>query len=122
MITGHHFFDMAQHKIHDTAFNRAEHVAHFGNNDIFHLCARQYQFQRIGKIFQYDDGASPTVVQLVLQFARRVQRIGIHHHQARFQNAEHGNRILQDIRHHDGHTFAARELQHVLQIRCNLVG
>ena len=116
MITRHHFFDMAQHKIHNAAFNRAEHVAHFGNNDVFHLCARQYQFQRIGKIFQYNDGAGPAVVQLVFQFTRRVQRIGIHHHQARFQNAEHSNRILQDIRHHDGHTFAARELQHVLQI------
>ena len=122
MIAGHGFFDVAQHKVHQRAFDCAKHFAHAGEDDVFDLRARQYQFQRVGKIFQHDDGACAAVVKLVFQFARGVKRVGVHYHQACFQDAKHGDGVLQQVGHHHGNALAARQFEHVLQIGGEVVG
>ena len=35
VVSGHHFFDMAQHKIHQHAFDTAKHLADVGDDDVF---------------------------------------------------------------------------------------
>ena len=83
---------------------------------MFDLRARQHQFQRVGKIFQNDDGGCAAVFKLVFQFARGIERVGIDDDHACLQGAEQGDRILQQVGHHDGDALAARQLQDVLQI------
>lgn len=104
-------------KIDQRTFKQPEHFADGGDDDVFDLRARQHQLQRVGEIFQNDDGGRTAVFQLMLQLARRIERIGVHRHQTCLQNTEKGNRILQYVRHHNGNTFAARQLEDVLQIR-----
>jgi hypothetical protein len=52
----------------------------------------------------------------MLQFAWRVQRVDIHHHIARTQGTENTDRILQHIRHHQGHAGPQRQLENRLQV------
>jgi hypothetical protein len=52
---------------------------------------------------------SAAVLELVLQFARRVQRIDVHHHQTRTQDGGDGGRILRHVGHH--HRDAVARLQ-----------
>ena len=72
--------------------------------------------QRVGKIFQNNDGGRAAVFQLMLQLARGVERIGVYRHQPRLQDAEKRNRVLQQVGQHNRHALAARQLQDVLQI------
>ena len=51
--------------------------------------------------------SAPAVGELKFQFARFVQRVDVHHRAAGAQNAGDRNRILQNIRHHDGDAGAA---------------
>ena len=115
-VFGHHFFDFAQHEIHQRAFEEAEHFSDRSDDDVFDLRARQHQLQRVGKIFQNDDGGRAAVFQLMLQLARGVERIGVHRHQPRLQDAKKCNRVLQQVGQHNRHALAALQLQNVLQI------
>ena len=67
---------------------------------MLHLCFCDDFFERNRKVFEDDNRDRTAVVQLVLQFARRVQRIHIDNHEARAQHGENGHGILQDIGHH----------------------
>ena len=87
---------------------------------MFDLCTRQHQLQRIGKVLQHDNRCRTAVFQLMFQLARRIKRIRIHCHQTCLQNTEKRNRILQNVRHHNRHTLAARQFQYVLQVRCKI--
>jgi hypothetical protein len=51
----------------------------------------------------------------VLELARRVQRIDVHHDHARAQDAEQRDRVLQQVRHHDGDALALRHAGQALQ-------
>ena len=115
-VFGHHFFHFAQDEIYQRTFEEAEHFPDRGDDDVFDLSARQHQFQRVGKIFQNDDGGRAAVFQLMLQLARGVERIGVYRHQPRLQDAEKRNRVLQQVGQHNRHALAARQLQDVLQI------
>ena len=72
----------------------------------------------MGEVLQDDDGFGARILELVLQFARRVEWIAVNNDIAGTQRTEHGDRILQHVRHHDRHTRALRKFQHRLQIRC----
>ena len=113
----HHFFHFADDKVQQRALNHAEHLADRRDNHMFDLRTRQHQLQRIGKVLQHDNRGRTAVFQLMLQLARRIKRIGIHCHQTCLQNTEKRNRILQNVRHHNRHTLAARQFQYVLQVR-----
>ena len=49
------------------------------------------------------------VLQLVLEFARRVQRVDVDHHVARAQDRRHRHRVLRHVGHHDRDAVAARQ-------------
>jgi hypothetical protein len=76
---------------------------------------------RVGKVFQDDNGLGARVDQLVLQLARRVQRIDVDDHVAGAQHGRHGDRILQHVRQHDGdaraffHAAALQPCAHLLR-------
>ena len=119
-VVRHLFAHAAQHEINQSAFEKTEHIADAGNDNVFDLGARQHHFQRIGKVFQHHDGGGAAVFELVFEFARGVERVGIDHHQPGLQDAEYRNRVLQQIGHHHRHPLAARQLEHVLQIGCEI--
>jgi len=78
-IRRHHFFHMAHNQVHQAAFEEAEQIAHRGEDDVFHIGFGHHFGQRVGKVFQHQDGGGAAVFQLVLQFARGVERVDVHH-------------------------------------------
>ena len=80
VVSRHHFFDVAQHKIHQRAFDTAKHLADVGDDDVFNGRVFQYQAQCVGKVFQHHNGGGTAIDQLVFQFARRIQWVDVCHH------------------------------------------
>ena len=69
----------------------------------------------LGEVLENDDGLGAGVLQLVLQLARRVQRIDVHHGHAGAQDAEQRHRVLQQVRRHDGDALALGHARQSLQ-------
>ena len=65
------------------------------------------------------DGAA--VGKLMLHLRRRVERVGVDHHQPRLQAAKHRHRIGQAVRHLQRHAIAVREAGDLAQIHGELV-
>jgi hypothetical protein len=67
--------------------------------------------QRGGKVLDDDDGLGAGVLELVLQLARRVQRVDVDHHKACAQHSGHHHGVLGHVGHHDGHAVALDQAQ-----------
>ena len=89
---------------------------------MFHIGFGHHFGQRVGEVFQHQDGGGAAVFQLVLQFARGIERVYVHHDAAGLQNAEYGHGGLQQVGQHHGHARAFFQLEHVLQIGGELLG
>ncbi len=100
-----HLFHAAHDQIDDVALE-TEHIAHGSDEDIGHIDRWQCLFNRGGEVFQHDERLCAGIVQLVFKFARRIERIDVHDHETGPQNCGKGNRILKDVRHHDGDAVA----------------
>ena len=105
----HHLLDVPHHGIDQRAFQRAEHVAHAGDHHVFHVGRRQRLLQHQGEILQHDDDFGAAILELEFQLARFVQRVDVYAGHAGAQDAGDRHRVLQHVRHHDGHADAARE-------------
>jgi len=70
---------------------------------------RLHLLQHRSEILEDDDHFRARVLELMLELARGVERIHVHHHAAGAQRAEHGDRVLQAVRHHDRHARALGE-------------
>ncbi|CCK02935.1 hypothetical protein BN129_1519 [Cronobacter sakazakii 701] len=115
VILRHQAFHVLHHKVHQRAFGGGELIAHARQNDVFHLGLIDHFFQRVRKVRNDDDGAGTAVVQLMLQLARRVERVDVHDDHSGAQNAEQRHRILQEIWHHQRHAIAFLQAQALLQ-------
>ena len=104
----HHFFHMAQHKIDQQTLD-AKHVAKRSQYHLLDGGARDDLFQYMGKIFEYHNGFSARVLELMLEFSRRIKRIDVDHDIAGPQRAEYAHRILQAVWHHQGDARTTRE-------------
>jgi hypothetical protein len=69
----------------------------------------------VSEVLQDDDGGGARVRELMLQLARGIQRVGVHHGESGTQGAVRGHGILQDIGHHDGDPVALPKAATVLQ-------
>ena len=76
---------------------------------------RQHLLQHVREILDDDDAFRAGVLQLMFEFARRIQGIGVDHHHAGAQYPEQGDRILQDVGHHQGDPVAGEESGFLLQ-------
>nr|GEU28155.1 hypothetical protein [Tanacetum cinerariifolium] len=108
-VRRHHLLDLAHHQIDDRAFDQAQHVAHGGHHHVLDAGIGQHLLQGDGKIFQHDDRFRAGIDQLVLQLAGRVQRVDVDHRVTGAQHGRHRHRVLQHVRHHDGHARARRQ-------------
>ena len=97
---------VAQHKVHHRAAHPAQALAHAGEDDVLHLGLRQAGLHRVGKVFHHHQRPGARVIELVLQLARGVERIDIHHHHARAQHGGHRFGVLGHVGHHHRHAVA----------------
>jgi hypothetical protein len=112
----HHLLHVLDDQIGQQRLGGGEHVADLSRDHRRHLRPGEYTLQRIRKILQHQDRCGAGVVQLVLEFARGVQRVGIDHGEAGAQRAEQRHRILQQIGQHDRYAVSLAETEFVLQI------
>ena len=103
----HHLLHLAHHHVDDGALGEAQQIAHAGQHDVLHRRLGQHLLQGLGEVLDDDDGLGAGVLELVLELARRVERIDVHHDVAGAQDAGEAHRILQHVRHHDGDAIAA---------------
>ena len=69
-----------------------------------------------------DQADRAAVGELMHHFRGGVERIGVGHHQAGLQRAEHRDRIRQAIRHLDRDAIAGLEAGHLAQVDGELIG
>ena len=114
---GHHLLHLLHHEIDDPALGHGQHVAELGGDHMLHLGFRDHLLQGVGEVFDDHDGLGAGVLQLVLELARRVQRIDVDHRHASAQDADQRDRILHQIRAHDGNALALGHSGQALQER-----
>ncbi len=108
--------DVAHDRIDDEPFGAAQLVAGAGDDDDFDRRPVNRLFERAGEVLQNDDRLGARIGELMLELARRVQRVAVDDDVARAQRAEGGDRILQHVRHHQRDAGAARQARNILQI------
>ncbi len=102
----HHLLHAPHDEVHQRALH-AHQIAHCGDNDVLDRRVAHDRLQRDSEVFEQDDRFRATVLELVLELPRGVERIHIHHHVARAQDRRNRDRILQHVRHHDRNARAA---------------
>ena len=110
----HHLLDAANHEIDDQALE-AEHVAHGGDDHVLDRRLGDHLLNGAGKVFQHHDRFGAGILELMLEFARGVERIDVHHRKAGAQHRGGRHRILQHVGHHHGDARALLQAL-VLQI------
>jgi hypothetical protein len=111
----YHLFHVLDHQVGQQPLQRRQQIADLGRDHGAHLRVADHLLQRVCKIFQHHNGAHIGVFQLVLQLARGVERVHIHHHHAGAQHTEQGHRVLQQVGHHQRDAVAALQLGRLLQ-------
>ena len=105
------FFTLRRTKLTIAPHGRAEHVADGSQDDLLRRDRIEHLLQRRRELLEDDDGPGARILQLVLELARRVQRIDVDDDHARAQDAGDDDRVLGDVGHHDGDALAGRQAQ-----------
>ena len=77
-----------------------------GHDQLLDLGLRLRGLDRLVEVGHHEHDFDARVVGLVLDLRRGIERIGGHHHAARFQDAEVGHHKLRRVRHEDPHAVA----------------
>ena len=99
----HQLLDVANDEVDQRALQAAEHFAHRRHDDMPDRGVGDDLLQRMGEVFDDDDGRRPAILHLVFQLARRVQRVAIDHDATGAQRAKKRHRVLQQVGHHQRH-------------------
>ena len=99
LVRGNHLLQLADHQVDEQAL-QPQQLAERGHHDVPDRRARQYLLQHVGEVLEDHDRLGARIPELILQLARGVQGIDVHHRIAGAQHAEHGDRVLQAVRHH----------------------
>lgn len=118
----HHLLDVLDHEVDDEALQRRQDVADFGDDHLLDAGLRQYALDQVGHVGQADHRLGAGVVELVFQFARGVQRVGVDHDEAGAHGAEDHDRVLQDVGQLDGDAVAGLEIGVLLQVGGEVAG
>ena len=111
----HHLPDLADHEVGDRGLREAEHVADAGHDHLAHRRARDHLLERRRRVLEDDDHGRARVLELVLELARRVERVDVDDDAARAVRAHDRDRVLQEVRHHDRDAVAPDEAGFLLQ-------
>ena len=100
------FFTLADHEVRDRALREAEQVADARHDDVPHRRPREHLLERRRRVLEDHDHGRARILELVLELARRVERIDVDDDAARAVRADDRDRVLQDVRHHEGDAVA----------------
>ncbi len=75
-----------------------------------HLC------ERVCEVLEDQDRPGAGVLELVLELARRVERVGVHHRETGVEGGCERHGVLQDVGQHDRQPVALPEARHLLQV------
>ena len=103
--------DAAHEKIHDGALGETCKVADAGDHDVFDGGVSAHLGEHVREVFNDDDAARAGVLELMAQFARRVERIRVHHRESGAQRTEQRDRVLQQVRHHERDAIPAHQAE-----------
>ena len=106
VVLRHQSLDVLDHEVHQRAFGGGELIAHARQDHVLNLRFRHHFFQSMGKVRNDNDRRRAAVVELMLQFTRGIQGVDVDHDHPGAQDAKQGHRILQQVRHHQGHAIA----------------
>ena len=98
---GHHLLDPPHREIGDGTLRETEQVADRGDDDVPDRGLRDHLLQRDGEVLEDHDRLGAGIPELVLELARRVERVDVHDDAARAQCAGERDRVLRDVRHHE---------------------
>ena len=101
----HQLFHAADDDVDKKALG-TEQVAHRCDDDVLERGLGCHLFDGVGEIFQDDDGLGAAVLQLMLEFPRRIERVDVDDDEASPKDRKDRHRVLQHVRHHDGHAVA----------------
>jgi hypothetical protein len=94
---------VADNEIHEPGFGKIQQVSGTGEKHVLdgHFLANRGQ--GVSDVLHHHDGARTGIDQLVLEFARRIEGVGVDDREAGAQRAEQSDRVLQQVGQHDGH-------------------
>ncbi len=123
IVRRHHLLHLAHHQIHHQALE-PEHLAERSHHHVLERRSRAYLLEHGGKVLEDHDRFGARVLELVLELTGGVERVDVDHHAAGTQRAEHRDRVLQAVRHHDRDARAllqAFRLQPCAEIACQRI-
>ena len=112
----HHLLDVLEHEVDQRALGEAEQVADARGDDVLDLGLRRHLLQRGREIVQHHDRLGAGILQLMLQLACGVHRVGVDHHQPGAQRSEQCDRILQHVGQHDRDAIALAQLEYAGEV------
>ena len=110
-IGRHHLLHLAHDVVDDRALDQAQHVAHRGEQHLLGRHGIDHLRQRGGEVLQDHDRLGAGVLELVLELARRVQRVDVDHHVAGPQDRRHRHRVLRHVGQHHRDAVALVQAQ-----------
>lgn len=116
VVLGHQLLDVFDHEVDQGPLGQPQVVTHPGQDHVLDRGVIHHFFQGVGEVGNDDDGLGAGVFQLMLQLARGIEGVDVHHRHAGPQDAEYRDGVLQQVRHHHGHPVPLAELQLVLQV------
>ena len=105
----HHLLHLADDVVDDQRLRKAEHVAHRREHDLLGRHRRHHLLQHAGEVLDDDDRLGARVLQLVLELARRVERIDVDDDQPGAQDRRDRDRVLRHVGHHHRDAVALGE-------------
>ncbi len=96
----HQLLHAPDHQVDHGPLERAEQIAQRRDHHQPGRRARQHGLQGGGEILQDDDRFRAGIGELLLELARRVERIDVDHRHAGPEHADHGDGVLKDVGHH----------------------
>ena len=114
--------DMTQDEIDDRPSGEAQLVARAGDDDGPDRRALNRLFERLREVFQYDNRFRARIDELMIELARGVEWVAVDDDITCPQGAKEGDRILQQVRHHQRDASAARQARDILQVARELAG
>jgi hypothetical protein len=115
-IVRHEPAHVAHDEVHQRRFWPAQQIAEPRDNDRGDIGVRDDFCERVREVLEYQDRPRAGILQLVVQLARGVQRVGVDDRQARAERGHERDRVLEHVREHHREAITLLEPGDSLQI------
>ena len=116
IVFRHQLLDVLDHEVDQGPLGQPQVIPHPGQDNVLDRGVVDHLFQGMGEVGDDDDGFGTGIFELMLQLARGIERVNVDHDHAGAQDAEHGDGVLQQVRHHHRNPIPFLQLQLVLQV------